>query len=308
MNVIDLHCDALLRLDELSDASFIDDERLEVNLNRLKQGKVKVQFFAIFIEPDIPSDQKFYEALKQADLFHKHVLTAPGIRFITSWDQINQLKEDEIGAVLTLEGADPIGQDLVKLSTLYHLGVRSFGLTWNQANLVADGIGEPRGGGLTEFGFDVVKFNNEHRMLTDVSHLSIAGFYDVMKTAAYPIATHSNATSINPHRRNLNDEQIDTLIKAKGIIGIVYNPPFVGKSDDTASIEELIEHIDYILNRGGEDCIALGSDFDGIETYVESLEHAGKHQNLIDALLNKYERSLVEKIAHKNVRAYLNRI
>ena len=73
--------------------------------------------------------------------------------------------------MLTLEGVDAIGNDITKLNILYQLGVRSIGLTWNHANLAADGAGEPRGGGLTLFGKEIVRWNNEHHVLTDVSHL-----------------------------------------------------------------------------------------------------------------------------------------
>ncbi|GAA3323810.1 hypothetical protein GCM10020331_049170 [Ectobacillus funiculus] len=61
------------------------------------------------------------------------------------------LQEEEIGALLTLEGCDAIGSSLTRLQTLYRLGVRSVGLTWNYANAVADGALETRGAGLSDF-------------------------------------------------------------------------------------------------------------------------------------------------------------
>ena len=114
--------------------------QLNTNKENLKKGKVKVQCFAIFIDPDIPSDQKFQAALEQIDYFYDEVLGKnPEMKQITKWSDFDTLKDGEIGAMLTLEGVDPIGNDITKLNILYQLGVRSIGLTWNHANLAADG-------------------------------------------------------------------------------------------------------------------------------------------------------------------------
>src|SRR5699024_1394810 len=102
----------------------------------------------------------------------------PQIKHIKKWEDFNHLNDDEIGAVLTLEGADAFGNDLMKLRQLYRLGVMSLGLTWNNANLCADGVGEDRLAGLSNLGKEVVQLNNEFKVLTDVSHLTEKGFWD----------------------------------------------------------------------------------------------------------------------------------
>jgi membrane dipeptidase len=160
MNIIDLHCDALMKLrDHKGALSFANAKELNTNKERLIKGKVKVQCFAIFLDPDIPSDQKFQAALEQIDYFYQEILGKNAeMKHITNWSDFDHLKEGEIGAMLTLEGVDPIGNDITKLNILYQLGVRSIGLTWNPANLAADGVGEPRGGGLTLFGKDIVSW------------------------------------------------------------------------------------------------------------------------------------------------------
>src|SRR5690625_4895184 len=205
MKIIDTHCDALYKLQMaergkyygIGSLKFLDSIDLDTNYNRLKAGKVCAQFFAIFIEPDVPFDEKWQHALEQIDLFYTEVLGKnPKIKHLKKWTDFDDLHKEEIGAVLTLEGADAFGNDLIKLQTLYRLGVLSIGLTWNNANLCADGAGEPRGGGLTLLGKEVVSLNNEHKVLTDVSHLSVNGFWDVIELADYPIATHSNVRKI----------------------------------------------------------------------------------------------------------------
>src|SRR5690625_6902427 len=103
------------------------------------------------------------------------------MKHMTSWSELDDLQDGEIGAVLTLEGAEAFGNDLVKLRHLYRVGVMSVGLTWYVANLCGDGAGEQRGGGLTLLGKDVVRLNSEHHVCTDVSHSTVKGFWDMIE-------------------------------------------------------------------------------------------------------------------------------
>ncbi|MFD0828311.1 dipeptidase [Neobacillus sp. M.A.Huq-85] len=301
MNIIDLHCDALLKLSEgKGRLRFADAPELETNKARLHKGKVKVQCFAIFIEPEIPSDQKFQEALQQIDYFYKEVIGKnPDMVQIRDWSDFDNLKLGQIGAMLTLEGVDAIGNDLAKLNILYQLGVRSVGLTWNNANLAADGAGEPRGAGLTHFGKKIVNFHNDHKILTDVSHLCDQAFWDVMEIAKYPIASHSNSRALCNHRRNLTDEMAVDMFKKDGLIHVVYNPPFV-KEEGEATIADLIKHIDHFCSLGGVKQIGLGSDFDGISEFITDLEDASKSQNLVNELLKHFSEEEVRGFAGQN--------
>jgi membrane dipeptidase len=301
MNIIDLHCDALMKLQEAHGTlRFADAPELQTNKTRLQQGQIKVQCFAIFIEPEIKGDQKFQVVLEQIDYFYKEVLGKnPDMVHIKEWSDFDRLKIGQIGAMLTLEGVDPIGNDLSKLHILYQLGVLSVGLTWNQANLAADGAGEPRGAGLTLFGKEIVEFNNEHQILTDVSHLSDQGIWEVIELAKYPIASHSNARALCNHLRNLTDEQAAAMFAKGGLIHVVYNPPFV-KEFGEVTIPDLVKHIDHFCSLGGVKQIGFGSDFDGISTFITNLEDASKSQNLINELLKYYSEEVVRGFAYQN--------
>lgn len=308
MKIIDTHCDALYKMqlakrgiEFTKPLDFRSSPELDTNLERLQAGGVKVQFFAVFILPDVPSDEKWQHALEQVDLFHSEILGKnPEMKQIKQFSDIEDLKPGEIGAVLTLEGADCFGNDLMKLKTLYRLGVLSIGLTWNNANLCADGIGEPRGGGLTEFGKEVVQLNNDHHILTDVSHLSDQAFWDVLETADHPFASHSNARTICNHPRNLPDEAIKALIEKGGFMHVVFNPPFIKENSKTATIDDLLKHIDHICALGGEKQIGFGSDFDGISHFVDDLNHSGEYGNLINKLLKHYSEDTVSGFAYEN--------
>ncbi|MGH2316749.1 dipeptidase [Planococcus sp. SE5232] len=309
MKIFDTHCDALLKLQIAKRNTLFKGEaldyrqsnELETNFERLQAGGVKVQFFAVFIHPEFPSDEKWQHALEQVDLFYSEILGKnPLMRQIKNWQDIDLLKPDEIGAVLTLEGADAFGNDLAKLRHLYRLGVLSIGLTWNNANLCADGVGDPRGAGLTVLGKEVVHLNNDHHVFTDVSHLSVKGFWDVMELAKYPIASHSNARALCDHPRNLDDQQIQAMFANNGMIDVVFAPQFINNDSEQATISDLIRHIDHLSSLGGIHQIGIGSDFDGISSHITELGDASEFPNLINELQKHYTEAEVEGFAYRN--------
>ncbi|HEX6595224.1 MAG TPA: dipeptidase [Bacillota bacterium] len=307
MKIIDTHCDALYKLQNLKrkqgdlSLNFSNDEQLDTNYTRLQAGHVMVQFFAIFIEPHIPADEKWQHALEQIDLFHSEIIHPHRhMKHMKRWSDIDRLDDGEIGAVLTLEGADAFGNDLAKLRQLYREGVLSLGLTWNYANLCADGAKEPRGGGLTLLGREVVALNNEHHVFTDVSHTSVQAFWDIIELADYPIASHSNARALCDHPRNLFDDQAKALFQKNGLIHLVFNPPFINDDREEATISDLIKHIDHFCSLGGKKRIGFGSDFDGISTFVEGLENSAHYERLINELLKYYSEADVKGFAYKN--------
>ena len=301
MKIIDLHCDVLMKLASAQGGmTFQNEPELDASYKKLKKGGVKIQAFAIFIPPSIKSDQKFQAALDQVHYFYTEVLEKnPDMKLLKDWSDFDHLQVNEIGALLTLEGVDAIGNDLHKLSILYELGVRSIGLTWNNSNLAADGVGEKRGAGITSFGGEIIAFNNERQILTDVSHLSEKAFWDVIREADYPIASHSNSKTVCNHIRNLTDEQAKALFMKNGMIHVVYNPPFV-KENEPATISDLIRHIDHFCSLGGARQIGLGSDFDGIPEKIIDLEDASMHPNLVNELLKKYSEEEVKGFAFQN--------
>lgn len=304
MYIFDAHCDVIWQLWE-HQGNFENDKRLHVTLHNLKRANGKIQCFAIYIPDKVPMEQRFDIALEMIEIFYREVLEKhPEMKLILTKSDIKTLKENEIGAILTLEGCDAIGTNIVRLHTLYRLGIRSIGLTWNYSNFVADGILETRGAGLTGFGKEVVKTLDEYHLWTDVSHLSERGFWDVIALAKHPIASHSNAYTIRQHRRNLKDEQIKALIERDGMIGITFYPAFI-KDTSSVQIIDILRHIDHICSLGGEANIGFGSDFDGIHETVEQLRSYADYENLINELLKYYKQEQVERFLFAN---FLNHI
>ncbi len=299
--LFDAHCDVLMKLYlEPGKGAFQSKHTLHITYPQLLESRSKVQLFAIYIPSYLKPGQRFQAALEMVNLFHNEILKPnPKLKFVTSKQEVERLADDEIGAMLTLEGAEAIEEDITKLEILYRLGVRSVGLTWNWANAAADGALEPRGGGLTNFGRELVSFLNEKRLWTDVSHLCEKAFWDTIEMADHPIASHSNAYSICPNPRNLKNDQIEALIKRDSVMGITFVPPFLNKKG-SAVISDVIRHIEHICSLGGESHIGFGSDFDGISETVQGLSSFEQYDNLINTLQRYYSEKQVKKFLYEN--------
>ena len=141
------------------------------------------------------------------------------------------------------------------------------------------------GKGLKQFGFSVVEEMNRIGMIIDVSHLSEGGFWDVVShSKTPPVASHSNARALRNHPRNLSDEQIRALAEKGGIAGLNFYQEFLGKSG-SCLIEEMVSHVRHMYQKGGEEVIAIGTDFDGFGGAEKmEIEDIGAMPLLYDAL------------------------
>lgn len=176
-------------------------------------------------------------------------------------------------------------------------------LTWNQRNKIADGSDYYHSTrGLTSFGKRVIREMNRLGMIIDISHISESGFWDVLYNSNDPvIASHSNCYQLCPHQRNLKDSQIRAIAEKGGLVCITYVPDFLIKEDRKAVLDDVIEHIDYVLDLVGSDYVGLGSDFDGCRELPVGLEGADKICQLRDRLIEKgYAKEDVQKIMGYN--------
>ncbi len=215
-----------------------------------------------------------------------------------------------LAAVMHIEGAEAIDPDLVLLDLLHAAGLRSIGMVWSRNNIFADGVpmrfpGSPDiGGGLTEAGQNLVTRCNALGILLDLSHLNEKGFWDVAKLTDSPlVATHSNVHALCPVSRNLTGRQLDAIAESGGVVGLNFATAFLredGGMDADTPIETMLRHLDAMIERLGENGVAIGSDFDGAIIPAAIGDAAGLPV-LFDAMVGHgYGRDLIEKIAHRN--------
>ncbi|MFC5648945.1 dipeptidase [Paenibacillus solisilvae] len=304
----DFHCDVLWKLLENNTLSFIHDssDKLDVTLPRLQQAESIMQTFAVYIPDEM--EKSMVPILQSIDLFYRKVLTAPGMSFVrTAQDAAKLLNGGSIGALLSLEGADGLQGDPAMLRILFKLGVRALGLTWNHANWAADGVLEPRQGGLTKKGLAIVEECNFLGILLDVSHLCEQSFWDLVNTSTKPfIASHSNMKSICDHPRNLTDDQVRAIIAVDGLVGLTFVPQFV-RSGGRADIDDVLKHVERLCELGGQNHLMFGSDFDGIDVHVTGLHHPGETGKLVEALLRYYSEEQVKSFLVKNTIGFLSK-
>lgn len=306
MKVVDFHCDVLSKLWKNPEASFERCPGLDVNLQSMEKGDVVLQVFAIFLSEHY-GQPSFERVIAQLDLFRTRLIETGNLQWLKWRDQIEDVRSGKSRwGLLSLEGVDGLEGDLFYVRLCYEFGIRFMGLTWNHANWAADGVMEKRGGGLTNKGREMVELCNKLGIILDVSHLSVAGFWELTELVSRPfIASHSNAYGVCPHPRNLSDEQIRAIVAMDGRIGLTFVPWFI--RDDTASVqpEDLLPHIERVCSLGGERHMMFGSDFDGIDQWVKGLENPGKYQEWGNKLLKHYPEELVRGWMSENALNFL---
>lgn len=285
MKVWDLHCDTLseLRHAQLNGApKSFEHNDLMIDLQRLKQSGYGLQCFACFVDLGAPEDP-MHTALQEMDIFHTLLARYPDdlVWVRTGADVQNLAGESRIGAMLTVEEGGTCHGDPAILRDFYRLGVRMMTLTWNHKNELAEPnvgpdynedswpVAPNTTGGLTDRGVEFVQEMERLHMLVDVAHLSDAGIRDVLKYSTRPfVASHSNARACCPHVRNLPDDLLKAMGEKGCLIGLNFCPAFLDDSperhDLKSRVTDMARHAKYIINLAGEDCLALGSDFDGI--------------------------------------------
>jgi membrane dipeptidase len=255
--------------------------------------------------------------LTQVDAILKETEKAgPDVRFVTTAAEIRACHEKgALGVLMNVEGAEPLHGELGVLSSLYRLGVRILQPVWNHRNAAADGVGDGEGG-LSNFGRALVKEMNRLGMAVDLSHITRAGFYEVLELSEDPVLfTHGNCRALFDHRRNLPDDQIKALAEHGGVFGISLVKAFMVAGEEAGSRAAAVEaltaapggvglvadHIEHVVQLVGPDHVAYGSDFDGTDVLPSGLEDVGRLPYLTAELMSRgYSDDHLSKILGGN--------
>jgi membrane dipeptidase len=202
-------------------------------------------------------------ALEQIDQFLEEAPRSEGmIQMVkTRSDLPEKVEPGSVKFLLHFEGCMPLRGSIENLRNFYRLGLRSIQPVWNFRNELGDGVWENRtGGGLTNFGVQVIKEANRLGMIVDLSHMNREGFFQTLDVATAPLlVSHANACGMLKNPRNLDDEQIKAIAKQGGLIGILALPERVKEGE--VEIEDMLKHMDYMIKLVGIEHLALGMDF-----------------------------------------------
>lgn len=322
MNIIDLHCDTISRLQQAGEGSRLSKNEFHIDLEKLEQGGYVLQNFALFMDTNLSKDV-YEDCMQQYRRFQKEMeCNAERIGLITSYEQYLQNKrQGKISALLSIEEGAACKESVELLRDFYDKGVRMMTLTWNYKNRLASPNDFVRDKedctdmtantveGLTKTGFLFMEEMARLNMILDVAHLGDKGIYDVLvHSKGKVVASHSNARSICGHVRNLKDDMIAAIGERGGIIGVNFYPYFLEnkpKEQCKCTIEGLIRHMKHLQKVGGMDCVSLGTDFDGMEGELE-IQDASKMSLLVEGMRGHgFTETQVEKICYKNAERFL---
>ena len=306
--LLDAHCDTLGKaLGEPSHSRDLLQRGQEghLDLPRMREGGINAQIFACFPGANRLQACPTAASLERLEVFHDLMRRAPDQLTLvrTAQDMANLTPQGPIGGILGLEGVEPLAGSLRLLETFHRLGVRNVGLTWNPRNAAADGVEVGSNFGLTPFGRDVVAACNDLGIMVDVSHLNPAGVEDVLNLSRKPIiASHSNAWALCQHPRNLTDDQIRAIADQGGVIGATFVSHFLNNDYRQATLSDLLDHIDHLVQVAGIDHVGLGSDFDGCLPPPE-LRSGERYPVITQGLLQRgYTPDDIRKILGENFR------
>ena len=309
--IVDLHCDTILFC--YTGNVPLPEYKGHINPDKLKAGNCLAQCFALFIPTYDAADQYLKKTLDPWSLYQELLqcyhtnmsVCSDLIRPALSASEVLQNgRQGLLSSILTVEDCVEIDGKIERFDTVYADGVRMMTLTWNYENC----IGFPNSPnqeahtkkGLKPFGFEAVEKMNELGIIIDVSHLSEAGFYDVAKHSKKPFAaSHSCCRALADHPRNLTDDQLRVIADHGGVVGINFYDQFLGGATGFTALDDIIRHMLHIRRVAGVDCIAFGSDFDGIESELEFKDYSGLPR-IVAAMEKQFSADEIEKICNRN--------
>ncbi len=337
--IFDGHNDALSRLwcEGGDPVRHFEDGRGHVTVARANAGGFGGGFFALYapqkrapfdfsvfgsgvnsipLPPSLDQGAALKAVMAQVGIARQ--LEAAGqLAFHTTGTALRQhIGNGKMAALLHLEGAEAIDEELYVLDALYALGLRSIGPVWSRPTVFGAGVpfafgrDADCGPGLTEAGHRLVGQAKALGMIVDTSHITMKGFWDIAEAGLPLVATHSNAFEICPVTRNLTDAQLRAIGETGGMAGLNFGAVFLsetGWKTGHAEISDMLRNLDHMIEVAGEDHVGLGSDFDGAPLPIGIMSTADL-PHLIKAMdAHGYGQALIDKLTHENWLSFLER-
>jgi membrane dipeptidase len=316
MIIIDTHLDTPIQLYMQQDknGSYEDITKkssLHFDFDRAVSGGLNVPFFVIFTPPSAEEKGTAFEMAKDLieileDIMNKN----PGkFRLVKSPEEITNEK-NIMQVVYGMENGAPIESKLSNIKLFSDMGVNYITLAHSKSNHISDSSYDENKnwGGLSPFGRKVVAEMNKQGVMIDISHVSDAAFYEVLKLTKTPvIASHSSLRHFVPgFERNVSDDMLRELAKNGGVIQICFGSEFIAEKKKypnlVVTVKDVADHIDRVKKLVGIDHVGIGSDYDGWRNFPVGLEDTSTYPNLIRELLSRnYTKDEIEKVFGGNL-------
>jgi len=308
----------------------------DTDIPRLREGLVGAQFWAAFQPTNAPHPAR--TALEQIDLIRRmedaHPETFLPARRAS--DVARARRAGKIASFIAVEGGVGLENALAPLRIWQAAGARLMTLCHNESlDWVDSATDAPRAGGLNAFGRAVIGELNRLGMVVDCAHVSHDAMRKALDATEAPIAlSHSNAFALCDHPRNAPDDVLRRLKDNGGVVMATFVPGFISqklrdwlaRSRDRygkaplvadpkaalaeqeaqhgpaprATLEELADHIVYLVDTAGIDHVGIGSDFFGGAQPL-GLEHVGRFPHLFAELIRRgFSEGALAKLASRN--------
>lgn len=331
--ILDGHNDVLFKLEDATRNSktidfFSQQDELNIDAVKAKKGGFCGGLFAMYTSNIALGNENMQVGVNPTDEYDHKVSLDRVLGMISAAQQLESVsqgyveicrtadelehcaKAHKMGIMLHIEGCEAIDANFESLEMLYAAGLRSLGPVWSRDNIFAVGVPfefplhPNQGSGLSDLGVELIKLCNQMNIMVDLSHINEKGFWDIAKYSDKPLmATHSNVYNLCNTARNLTDKQLDAIASTGGIVGLNFATGFLnadGDMDGQVSLETMLRHTEYLLEKLGEDGVALGSDFDGAPMPAD-LQSVAALPNLIQAFKSAgYSPEFIDKICYKN--------
>jgi membrane dipeptidase len=314
------------------------------DIARLRSGGVGGQFWSVYVPVELTGQSAVTATLEQIDIVHRMTQRYPEtFELALTADDVERIfKKGKIASLIGMEGGHSIDNSLAALRMFNRLGARYMTLTHSKNTPWADSAtDDPKVGGLSPFGEEVVREMNRLGMLVDLSHVSPDTMEDAIRVTQAPVIfSHSSSRAVNDVPRNVPDKVLAMLRANGGVVMVTFVPGFLspavaawnkrqtaeetrltaqfpadaaavksgvaawtkGNPAPRAHITDAADHIDHIRAVAGIDHIGLGGDFDGIENVVEGLDNVSTYPSLTAELLKRgYKDDEIRKILGQNV-------
>lgn len=302
-------------------------DHLHTDIPRLRAGGVGAQFWSVYVRSDYAGDEAVSATLEQIDVVSQLIARYPRdlVRALTADDMEAARADGRIASLMGAEGGHSINNSLATLRALHQLGVRYMTLTHNDTIDWADSAtDEPRHGGLSDFGREVVREMNRVGMLVDLSHVAATTMRDALAVSAAPVVfSHSSARAVCDHVRNVPDDVLALLPANGGVAMATFVPKFIlpaavewtlaadenlrahglhhlettpeamalhrafeaENPRPVATAATVADHLDHMREVAGVDHIGIGGDYDGTAFTPSGLDDVAGYPNLVAELL-----------------------
>lgn len=296
MNFFDLHCDTAT--EAMKRHAGLRGNGLQLDLDRWQGGSL-CQSYAVFIPDTLRGEAAWQYFIQCSDYWKARIAETPEMTLLQKPAEAEEAwRQGRHACFFAVEGGAVLAGRPERVETLAGRGVRMLTLTWNGENELAGGAAVT--GGLKPTGREVLRELERCRIAADVSHLNDESFRNVIELARRPvIATHSNSRRLCNVPRNLTDDQFRCIAERGGLVGLNFFTGFLREDTENACMEDILWHAEHFLSLGGEDVLALGSDFDGA-AMPRDLPDCGALPALAERLTAAFGFTLSRKICYKN--------